>query len=823
MKFDRTVAALNSVLAVAVGLFPTASIAQIVPDSSLPVNSIVAPNGNIFTIDGGTTAGSHLFHSFSDFSLPTGSEAFFNNTLSIENIITRVTGGNISNIDGLIRANGTANLFLLNPNGIVFGPNARLDIGGSFLGSTADSVLFQDGSVFSATEANAPPLLTINVPIGLQMGQNPGAIGVMGTGHQLTTAIPGVTPVTSRENVQGLEVQGGYTLAFVGGDLDLQGGILKAEGGQIELGSVRDATVALNLTARGLTLDYLNSSDWGKIVLSQRSLVNAGGVNAGSIRLSGGEISFDDSSLLWVQNLGTQPAGSIEVRASELLNLDNSNSTLHDPKLASGLVSEAMNLGAGSKIVAIAPQLTIDRGGQIISGTFGEGRGGDLSVAGADIVRVRGLLPTDNFGTSRIATQTSSSGDAGNISVSTGNLSVLDRGSVASFTSGRGTTGEVIVNANEIELLGTVSNIGSLTTGLGNADRTTLNTRTLQIRDGGILSSSSIGAGNSGSIVVRATESVEVGNSPGSSSITQIRSAVLVPSVSAQRVFGLSPIPTGTAGTIEIYSPLIELSEGGQISVRNEGTGNAGNIDLEAHSIVLDGGSLITATTTSGEGGNILAGVRDLRLQDDSAIDTESFSSGNGGNVTLNIDTITLLENSRITANATEGMGGNIQITTQGLFASPNSRITASSQFGVDGIVTITNPEVDPSSSLVNFSQEVVDPAEQVVAGCQWTADSEFVAIGRGGVPANPNRPLPSSRTWLDVRDLSEFQGETVVTTPEPSEISTPLVEANTWVRHEDGTIELVARSSTHSPSWQPSTDCNPLEKDEDVFSHDRL
>lgn len=812
MKFYRTLVVLPSVVTIALGLFPIASQAQILPDTSLPINSIVAPNGNIFTIDGGTAAGGNLFHSFQDFSLPTSSEAFFNNALSIENIITRVTGGNISNIDGLIRANGAANLFLLNPNGIVFGPNARLDIGGSFLGSTADSVLFPDGRVFSATEANAPPLLTINVPIGLQMGQNPGAIRVQGVGHQLTTAIPGLTPVTSRENVQGLEVQGGHTLAFVGGDLDLQGGILKAEGGQIELGSVRDATVALNLTARGLTLDYLNSSDWGKIFLSQRSLVNAGGVNAGSIRLSGGEISFDDSSLLWIQNLGTQPAGSIEVRASELLNLDNRNPTLHDPKLASGLVSEAMNLGAGSNIVVIAPQLTINHGGQILSGTFGEGRGGDLSVAGTEIVRVRGLLPTDNFGTSRIATQTASSGDAGNVSVSAGNLSVLDGGSVASITSGRGTTGEVIVNANEIELLGAVSNIGSITTGLGDANQTMLNTHSLRIRDGGILSSSSLSAGNSGQIIVDATESVEVGNSPGSSSITQIRSAVFVPSAAIQKVFRLSPIPTGTAGTIEIYTPLLKLSEGGQISVRNEGTGNAGNIDLDANSIVLEGESRITATTTSGAGGNILARVQDLRLQDGSTIDTESFGMGDGGNITIDSDTITLLENSRINANAFEGAGGNIQINTQGLFASPDSSITASSQFGVDGVVTITNPEVDPSSGLINFSQEVVNPAEQVVAGCQWTGDSEFVATGRGGVPANPDQPLSSRRTWSDIRELSQFRGETVSTVPDVSEPSQPLVEANTWVRREDGTIELVAGSTTPGSSWGSPTHCNPVE-----------
>ncbi len=169
-------------------LIVTSARAQITPDGSLPTE--VKQQGNVAEITGGERAGDNLFHSFQDFSVPTGNEAFFNNGIDIDNILSRVTGGNISSIDGLIRANGTANLFLINPAGIIFGENARLDVGGSFLGSTATGLLFDDGTEFSATDL-AKPVLTINAPIGLNLRDTTGNIsnaGNLSSDRDLTLA-----------------------------------------------------------------------------------------------------------------------------------------------------------------------------------------------------------------------------------------------------------------------------------------------------------------------------------------------------------------------------------------------------------------------------------------------------------------------------------------------------------------------------------------------------------------------------------------------------------------------------------------------------------
>ena len=191
------------------------STAQIVPDNTLPVNSTVTPGCTVCTIDGGTVRGVNLFHSFTEFSVPTGGEANFNNALQIQTIFSRVTGTSVSTIDGLLRTNGGASLFLLNPNGIIFGAGARLDIGGSFVATTASSFKFPDGSEFSATNPQAPPLLTINVTQGVQWGASTPGATLSNRGH--LAAEQDLTLVADKLDLQG-QLRAGRDLTLLAQD-----------------------------------------------------------------------------------------------------------------------------------------------------------------------------------------------------------------------------------------------------------------------------------------------------------------------------------------------------------------------------------------------------------------------------------------------------------------------------------------------------------------------------------------------------------------------------------------------------------------------------
>ena len=175
--------------------------AQIAEDGT--TSTTVTPTATGVQIDSGDRSGGNLFHSFQDFSIPTGTEAHFNNANDIANIFSRVTGSNISDIDGLIRANGTANLFLINPNGIIFGENASLQLGGSFFATTADGILFDDDVAFSASDPTTP-LLTSSIPVGANFRDNPGSIINKSTASSPSNIIPGIGELPDIGDIPGI-------------------------------------------------------------------------------------------------------------------------------------------------------------------------------------------------------------------------------------------------------------------------------------------------------------------------------------------------------------------------------------------------------------------------------------------------------------------------------------------------------------------------------------------------------------------------------------------------------------------------------------------
>ncbi|BAY94806.1 MULTISPECIES: two-partner secretion domain-containing protein [unclassified Tolypothrix] len=679
--------------------------AQVIPDNSLPINTIVTTNDATFNIDGGTRVGNNLFHSFEQFSLLTGQTSSFNNSTDIQNIISRITGSAISNIDGLIRTQGTANLFLINPNGIVFGANASLNIGGSLIASTANSIKFTDGSEFSATSPQTHTLLTVSIPLGLQYGPtNTGMITVNGPGNNTGFNQDNFSVITDNRPV-GLQVQSQKTLALVGGDIAIAGGNLTAQEGRIELGSVgTNSFVKLNPITSGWELSYEDVNSFQDINLSQAASLEVSGNSGGTIKLQGRNIQIKDASAMLANTLGNGSGGTLNIKGVDSVAVSGSSLspipfiTYLSTDVAPGAIGNGGNLFIDTKSLLVAG------GAQISSGTFGSGNAGTLKVKAQEV---------ELTGDSRVAGPSGlftpvapgATGNGGNLVIETDNLLINNGAQAFSNTFGFGNAGNIQINATNIRLIGASGRISSGifansesgTQGAGG--NITIDTQNLYVANGARMAVSTFNSKDGGILTVKAKEIELVGGA------ASVGSSGLFANVESRA--------TGNGGQLLVDTDSLQMAGGAQIAALTFGSGNAGTVQVKANQMQLSGSSPGGSPTgllanvesgAKGNGGNLFIDTQSLQLINGAQIGTGTFSSGNAGDLNIQANDVELIGSSSkapsmifttVTSNAT-GKGGNLNLDTQTLRLIDGGQIASSTAgSGNAGNLTVKATDIE--------------------------------------------------------------------------------------------------------------------------------
>ncbi|MDJ0618100.1 MAG: filamentous hemagglutinin N-terminal domain-containing protein [Calothrix sp. MO_192.B10] len=820
-----------------------------VKDGSTPTN--ITRTNNITDITGGIRPknGGNLFHSFTNFSIKSGETVRFVHAQGIDNIINRVTGSSASNIDGTIQTlidgtnnQGDANLFLVNPRGIIFGKDANLDIGGSFVGSTADSIKFLDGSEFSATNPSSEPILTISAPVGLQYGANPGKIQVQGTGNNLDIS-EGF--LNTRNRTAGLQVADGKSLVLIGGDIQLNGGNLTAKSGRVDLLSVNNSEVSLVNSNGQIKPEPTQGINYGNIELINAASVDTSGISAGDIQVQGKNVFLKDGSALVTNTTGNGVDGILNVKATELFQVSGISAS---GKMVSSLYADVAPgaTGSGGRININTKGLLINDGGLISSGTSGFGNAGTLIVKAEDIQLI-GISPPGvngfSLGPSGLISIVApgATGNSGDLSIETGSLRVADGAVITTNTLGVGNAGNLNIKAKNVEVTGgsnrSTSNISaSVSKSSGKGGNVLIETGKLRLINGGQITTITTGTGEAGNTDIRAN-SVELVGSKFLKLLNQSRNSGL---------FANAVKKDGQGGDLSVTADRIILRDGATIDASNffpndsenlrgfAGTGSAGNININSPFILLENQATITANTNAGDKGNINIQSQNLQLRQGSAISTNARNSSNGGNITIATDTLTALENSDITANAQQGFGGRVSISAQGIFGTEvrnqltsGSDITASSDLGIQfsGIVEINGVVIDPVSGLANLKSDVVDASKLIPPSCvAQYRDNKFYLVGRGGHPVAPSDVLGSDTVLVDLGQVTGDAPVQIASLSLPrntqssqnlsrSENSAPMVEAQGWVISAEGKVTLTANLPTAKVQnpWMKNPQCGSV------------
>jgi filamentous hemagglutinin family protein len=713
-------------------------LAQVTSDGT--VNTQVTENGNTAEITGGETRGDNLFHSFQDFSVKTGNEAFFNNADSISNIFSRVTGGNVSDIDGAIRANGSANLFLINPAGIILGEGASLNIGGSFYGSSASSILFEDGE-FGTADLDNPPLLTVNAPIGLGFRDQPGDIVNRSNFGLSNTIIDGVG-FTILDSV-GLEIKPNQTIALIGGNVILEKAAgISASGGKVELGGLTQAG-EITINKNG-SLIFPEETARGNVTVTGQSRVKVAADGDGGININARNFELNQQSELHagITEDSISPdaqAGDITIDTTESVRLvgqprqaplelesltreRDTGTGIHNTVGLSSIIrndgsSQSNAVGNGGNIKIETKTLELANATVIDTSVFGQGDGGDITINSAEkVVFNQGVILSQIRGLNLETVKEQGNGDAGNVFISTKSLLLTDQALILADVQeeAAGNGGDITIQASDTFVQNKdsfiLTQLGK--NNIGSAGNIQIEAGSYEIGVRNILpalqsDSQPDAQGNGGNITIDVDNTFSINNNL---IISQIQSNT-----------------KGDAGNINISANNMSIDNFALISTNaaRGSSGTAGKVDLTANNILISNGAIVDALTENEfKGGDITVNANNLNVLNGAKIVTASESIGNAGNINLNIQDNLIINNQNSPADSpfdepilqnielqtglfadtfpgSTSNGGNIFIKTKSLDLQDKGFVLAETTLGEGGNITLN---VDDSLTLSNNS-----------------------------------------------------------------------------------------------------------------------
>ena len=686
--------------------FSGSCFAQIVTDGSLGTSGALVISGPDYAIDSnlGEIHGNNLFHSFSTFNVNTSESATFSGPVNINNIISRVTGGSGSWIDGSLASSiDGANLFFLNPAGIMFGPNASLDLSGSFHASTADYLVLGSNGRFDAASPENSVLTTAP----------PSAFGFLGNNHGDIE--------TQNANLQGADVS---SVSLIANNIYIQDGRIQVVDGQISLLAPASAGEVLT-NADVVTGDLSEFSQKGDIRLSNASEVFAFGSQGQGVFIRGGEIVVSDSSWVlsktesddalaggeininadslsvesgsWVnsESYGQSDAGDVLVNVAEDIVVTGANLGF-----ASKIGSTANAEGTTGKVSLVSNRLDIVGGAKMISVASSVGDSKAIFVD-SEFVQIDGV-------DSGIQNVSLGAGGSGAITVESDSLEI-SQGLIKTLASGAGDAGDVSLLTNDI-VLSNSAQIGSDVTGTGTAGAVAIESQTLSIQGGSrILSNNLNETGQINNVVIEAKESLIIDGL----STDEQRSGL-------QAEGGYVLAENGEVKGITVNTPYLEMNSGSSINTSTLSSNRAGSVILNADRLALKEDALIKGSTTfSGRGGDITVHSKEsVELSGASNIQSEALIGGDSGNISITSPELRLIERSKISAsNGLSGATGDITLNVDVLELDTISQITS-----------VTNGD-SPGGNI-----NVVDGSSVVVSGGSGLSALSNTGGGAAGV-----------------------------------------------------------------------------------------